>query len=167
MSWHQLRKPTLVLGLIATGLWFMILSIALGILFFGDANASAKWGQFGDAFGVVNALFTGIAMLGAIAAILVQREDLDASLKAQKESAEAQKEQTRLAILVAALDGKRTVVAGLEGMLRSGAGNAEVRAKLLELAEVLPQMKKDVLAINGLLDRELRRLVPEYHAESK
>jgi hypothetical protein len=36
-----------------------------------------KRGQFGDVFGAVNALFSGLAFSGLILAILLQRDDLD------------------------------------------------------------------------------------------
>lgn len=36
-----------------------------------------KRGQFGDIFGAVNALFSGLAFAGLIFAILLQREDLE------------------------------------------------------------------------------------------
>lgn len=63
-----------------------IVSVAVGIalLWAGVATAVylllpdwASRGQFGDVFGAVNALFSGLAFAGLIFAILLQREDLE------------------------------------------------------------------------------------------
>ncbi len=63
-----------------------ILVVAVGIvlLWAGVAMAAyfllpdwASRGQFGDVFGAVNALFSGLAFAGLIFAILLQREDLE------------------------------------------------------------------------------------------
>ena len=47
--------------------------ICFVVAFFGDAQGR---GTFGDAFGSVNALFSGLAFLGIIYAIVLQREEL-------------------------------------------------------------------------------------------
>ena len=43
------------------------------VLFFSDPAAR---GSFGDMFGAVNALFSGLALAGVVCAILLQREEL-------------------------------------------------------------------------------------------
>lgn len=66
-----------------------------------------KWettGQFGDTFGVANALFSGLAFCGVIIAIILQkrelklqREELERSTKAQAKTAQALSEQNKYA----------------------------------------------------------------------
>ena len=59
--------------------------------FYPDIAAS---GQFGDMFGTVNALFSGLAFLGVIYAIVLQREELQLQ---RKELELTRKELTRSA----------------------------------------------------------------------
>ena len=50
-------------------------------------------GAFGDSFGVINALFSGLAFAGVICAILLQKKDLDlqrSAIKGQKEAFQKQ-----------------------------------------------------------------------------
>ena len=61
-----------------------------------------KRGVFGDMFGSLNALFSGIALVGVIFAVFMQRkelqlqrEDLQRSIKAQEESSQALSEQLK------------------------------------------------------------------------
>jgi hypothetical protein len=59
-----------------TAIAIVLIQTALGV---GVYLALPDWtsrGQFGDIFGVVNALFSGLAFAGLIYAILLQREDL-------------------------------------------------------------------------------------------
>jgi hypothetical protein len=61
---------------VITAIAIVFVQAALGI---GVYLALPDWtsrGQFGDLFGVVNALFSGLAFAGLIYAILLQREDL-------------------------------------------------------------------------------------------
>jgi ABC-type molybdate transport system permease subunit len=59
--------------------------VIVGYSFFGSWE---ERGQFGDLFGSVNALFSGLAFAGLIYAILLQRQELTlqrAELKLQRE----------------------------------------------------------------------------------
>lgn len=47
------------------------------------------FGQFGDSFGVLNALFSGVALIGAIYAVILQRKDFRLTLKEYSETREA------------------------------------------------------------------------------
>ena len=65
-------------------------------------SSAARLGLFGDMFGAVNALFSGLALAGIIIAILLQRRDLEMQrdmLKLQMEEIKLQrKELTRSAV---------------------------------------------------------------------
>jgi hypothetical protein len=80
------------------------LQVVIGLLVYFSFSGWTERGQFGDLFGVVNALFSGLAFAGLIYAILLQREDLalqrtELTLTRQelKRSASAQ-EQSELAL---------------------------------------------------------------------
>lgn len=96
----------------------------------------ASRGQFGDVFGAVNALFSGLAFAGLIVAILLQREDLalqreeltltrkelarSAEAQVQSEAAlrsqaEAARRSSRLATINFLLDHYRHELAQLRG----------------------------------------------------
>ena len=53
-------------------------------------------GQFGDAFGALNALFAGLAFAGLIIAIFLQREDIKLQSKALKKQTEEIKLQNKV-----------------------------------------------------------------------
>ena len=53
-----------------------------------------KKGQFGDAFGAVNALFSGLAFAGLIVALLLQRDDL----KTQRDLLKTQQEELKKSV---------------------------------------------------------------------
>lgn len=87
-------------------LWGLVLLIALLCLSLGAID---KLGQFGDAFGIANALFTGLALLGAVYAILLQSEGLTyqrEELRLTREEMALQREELRLAREEAALQSK-------------------------------------------------------------
>src|SRR6266571_2806635 len=79
---------------------------------------AADRAAFGEMFGAVNALFSGLAFAGVICAILLQREDLSlqrtelqltraqhtASAKANRAAAESLADQARLQLRSAQLD---------------------------------------------------------------
>jgi len=92
----RLREPTPGYLFLAFGL-----CILLWVLnwIYGDTLGSAA-GEFGDRFGMINALFTGLSLAGVIYAILVQRyevslakEDLDRTKDLLDEQSEHLKEQ--------------------------------------------------------------------------
>lgn len=58
----------------------------------------ARWevrGQFGDMFGALNALFSGLAFAGVIYAVILQRQELELQRLELKSSTEAQREQAQ------------------------------------------------------------------------
>ncbi|GMV70173.1 MAG: hypothetical protein DYG93_07685 [Leptolyngbya sp. PLA2] len=78
-------------------LWAVVFLLSLSAYYCGDASSSPKWGQFGDAFGSVNALFSGLALLGVVAALLLQHKDIEVQSKSLAESARLQVIQARIA----------------------------------------------------------------------
>jgi hypothetical protein len=50
-------------------------------------SAPERRGVFGDQFGVANALFSGLALLGVVVALVLQRRELQQSINEQREAA--------------------------------------------------------------------------------
>src|SRR5687768_14058386 len=76
------KAPYIIFGMVVV-LWISCWILASSLI---NVNSSAtnSWsmrGQFGDMFGAVNALFSGLAFAGIIYTILLQREELEAQRK--------------------------------------------------------------------------------------
>lgn len=80
-STRQSNRPSGWLLVILIGAVVVVqLALGLAILFGGSATMETR-GQFGDLFGGVNTLFTGLAFAGLIYTIVLQRSDLDMQAK--------------------------------------------------------------------------------------
>ncbi|MEB8055765.1 putative phage abortive infection protein [Pseudomonas fulva] len=88
-------------GMIFVILGLSIVALYVGywlFLFFGfdaaDANGNlvgVRSGTFGDAFGVLNAFFSGLAFFGLITTLLLQRKDIaDSQVDSMRQQAESQ-----------------------------------------------------------------------------
>ncbi len=67
------------------GLWILSAIIILNV--FPEPESH---GTFGDLFGAINALFSGLAFLGVIIAIILQKKELEEQRKEIRESRKAQ-----------------------------------------------------------------------------
>jgi hypothetical protein len=95
------RHPRLLFLIGATVLvgvpWVVLLIITLQPYRAGSAAGMTALGQFGDSFGSLNALFTGLALAGLVYTAHLQRRQLDAQrteIAAQEEAAR----ENRLAV---------------------------------------------------------------------
>jgi hypothetical protein len=75
----------------------------LSFLLTRNATHAAAWSGFGDAFGVLNTLFSGLAFAGVVVALYLQMEELALQRQEMKDSREelaktaaAQREQVSL-----------------------------------------------------------------------
>lgn len=111
-------------------------------------------GQVGDAFGVVNALFSGLALAGVVLAILMQREELQLqrdelretraelsrTAQAQEQSRDALLRQHRAMLLSAAINAQAARVAATLARAKSnplGAGVWDMYEKELRALDEL------------------------------
>jgi hypothetical protein len=95
------------LALLVFGLW-----IGLPLLIYGCASSSTeRAGQIGDIFGAINALFSGIALIGIVGALILQQEELSLSTKELRNSAKALRKQVELAADTARLQSLPTLIA--------------------------------------------------------
>jgi hypothetical protein len=116
---------------------------------------------------MANSLFSGVALLGAIAALALQRADMEESAQAQREAALSQIRQARVAALAAALAAKEYIVDHLREQLIKGPSAAPLMAgRKYDVATLADHVARDLLQVNKLLDVELKELVPEYRPET-
>lgn len=109
----------MVLLFIVIGIW--VLSAVLILLFLEDWD---KRGTFGDLFGAVNALFSGMAFAGLLYTIILQKHDINLqreeiaanrlelkkSAKAQQNSEKALKEQVEQMKITSKLNALNTII---------------------------------------------------------
>ena len=69
--WPLIILSVGVVGLFVLSWWWLAVTI----------NDSEKQGQFGDQFGAVNALFSGLAFAGLIFTIILQKKELSLDIK--------------------------------------------------------------------------------------
>ena len=79
-------------------------------------------GEFGDMFGAVNALFSGLAFAGVILAILLQRQELKLQREELARSSKAQEAQERALVIAARLDANVALLERAGRQLESTAG---------------------------------------------
>lgn len=148
----------------------IILSISVVILvfsvyFFVVRQLLPEWavsGQFGDMFGGLNALFSGLAFLGVIYAIFLQREELGLQRKeleltreelkrtaeAQEKSEKALSKQAASLKVTAKLNGLSAILQHYNTLIeltnsaKYGIDRAEFNARKKDADEVIEQVKR-------------------------
>ncbi|MEZ6115463.1 MAG: hypothetical protein R3C28_02655 [Pirellulaceae bacterium] len=74
-GWNTIETFGLILGVLSV--LFLFLATPQIVKFWGGLESGAEGaGEFGDQFGAVNALFSGLALLGVIIAIMLQMKEL-------------------------------------------------------------------------------------------
>ncbi|HAB16603.1 MAG TPA: hypothetical protein PLX89_11895 [Verrucomicrobiota bacterium] len=138
-DWWKLRWMVVFVLVLTAGYWWLTARILLpdplpadgSALVSTNNTASGLRGQFGDMFGGLNALFSGLAFAGVVYALLLQRRDLQQQHDGLQLQREAFEEQVKLAAETASL---QALVAQLEQWQRmQNAPNlaGETREKLL------------------------------------
>jgi hypothetical protein len=85
------KKLLIAVAVLVIGLWCAT-PFVVGAFY----EKGVDRGTFGDLFGSVNALFSGLALLGVIAAIMLQQKELNLSTKELRNSARALTKQVEL-----------------------------------------------------------------------
>jgi hypothetical protein len=81
----------------------------------GKTDGYTTRGQFGDMFGAVNSLFSGLALAGVVYTIYLQHREIEEQRKEAKENEEFRRSQT--AALNAQVDALRSTVGSLQEQL--------------------------------------------------
>ena len=85
-----------------------------------DVKSIEKLGVFGDSFGVLTSLFSGLAFAGMIVTILLQHNELKLQREELKRNSEAQDTQAKLAALTALLSEYKSQAKLFESILEDG-----------------------------------------------
>lgn len=178
------------------GKWFAfavagVLSIQAlaGWIIFSQFNGWEVRGQFGDMFGAVNAVFSGLAFAGVLLALYMQRKELSlqrkelkltrdelkGSREAQEKSSEALEKQSINMLAAAIIDNKRAVLNSCQYKLeRLDTGRdpyplGEKMDRQQRLKEKIDAILEELDEIDGMYDISdfLRKAMgPEMHATS-
>ena len=120
----------------------LIWTVSAVAIIYGMDNWSNR-GTFGDLFGAVNALFSGLAFAGLIYTIVLQREEitqnrqeiilnrteLQRSVKTQQKSQSALKEQARQTHLAAKINAINSLIGYYNSQIESKKSSAEIVEK--------------------------------------
>jgi len=89
-------------------------------------------GQFGDMFGALNTLFSGMALAGVVATLLMQRHDLKLQEKAMADARAASREQTDIALQTALLQALATNIEVWRGLRIEPGIDPETKTQLIK-----------------------------------
>lgn len=137
-------RIVLIGAIVVIGLWLWYSQLSFG-------RTVEKWGVFGDKFGALNTLFTGLGFVGILATLYHQhreiqgsKDDLAQILKALADTTQALKEQgeqnNRQAYLTALIAEMHAIAAKVEAESEAGPADvlaAERDARLEELRDFL------------------------------
>jgi hypothetical protein len=104
----------------------------ISLFFFKDWS---ERGQFGDLFGSVNALFSGLAFAGLIYAILLQRKELSLQreeLRLQREEMAASRQE-----LAAQVSAQEALFQATVGQIRVAADQARIEAEKMAVGNIM------------------------------
>jgi DNA-binding protein H-NS len=136
------------------------------MIIYGMDNWSDR-GTFGDLFGAINALFSGLAFAGLIYTIVLQREEigqnreeitqnrleLQKSVKAQQKSQAALKAQVKQTHLTAKINAMNTLIGYYNAEISNQNSSSEVILKAKEKRKAIIQQIDDL--IDGLDDSNI------------
>lgn len=138
---------------------FLFVGIVWGIMYQHTMQHLPSTGSMedhalrGDSFGHLSALFAGLAFVGVIAALFLQREELTVAVKAQVDSREAQERDSRIAALAVAVSAKVAIIAMIDAALNLELEqSAQIGEQEVLLVDVKEKLSKEVLDINHQVD---------------
>ena len=126
-------------------------------------NTIQNFGVFGDSFGALSSLYTGLALVGAFAALLYQKLDIESS-------AEAERKSSKIAALAAALDAKANLCDQLDKSIDQLRQNTAARAQTdqeRQQAEMFLGVKQRLLNEMLNINHDLDTLVKSLGATSE
>lgn len=148
VSWLKRKIPVHILaGIVVVALWLSV--FLLGLVFF---LSSDKLGQFGDLFGSINALFSGLAFVALIYTIHLQRQELSlqrTELKLQREEMAASRGELAAQVAV-----QKSQVRATIGQIRVAAVETRIEAFKLFRGDIniSDEIIKGAHMINAIAD---------------
>lgn len=96
----RFRVSVLVIVLVLLALWFLVGVVVPNSLFPDQTGRSS----FGDQFGAVNALFSGLAFVGVIIALWLQRDELKVAIREQRDAAQQHASIVKAQVILTLMD---------------------------------------------------------------
>lgn len=141
--------PLTILILIVIGLWLIS-----GVIIIKYLPTWSDRGTFGDLFGTVNALFSGLAFAGLIYTIYLQRKELDNTNKEVEITKKEQYEQLKLITLNSKLSAYSTILNPQAGFKNRTIGEHDlnedtIKAKFLKTLLEIENIENDIRESNN------------------
>lgn len=114
-------------------------------------DTKAGFGQVGDSFGAVNALFSGLAFGGIIITLIMQKEELKLQRDQLAESVRAQKESSKSQQVIAELSARQTLLEYYKYCQMSEDGYYEQKGKTK--GYFINKMEEESSAISSILSK--------------
>ena len=128
-----MQPTTISIGwLIGSAVFVILLTGSYAVYNLSSEHCWEVKGQFGDTFGALNALFSGLAFAGLIYTILLQRKELELTRQElkkatenQTKSEEALRKQAKSMSMTAMINGYTAFIQSIDNDLdsRGGSGN--------------------------------------------
>lgn len=152
----MLIKKNPLVALLLAGFVLWVASIPLVMLYYGEPGNSS---EFGDMFGAVNALFSGLALAGIIYAIIIQRQELILTRQELTRTAEAQIESAKSLEKQLGLQIDASRLAALASLVESYNQQINQNDRWNETLSQLKYDNKNVIAKRKACEVEIRELL--------
>ncbi len=146
----------IIAAVIVIGIW-----VAAPFVISNHYPSRTDRGTFGDLYGSINALFSGLALLGVVAAIMLQQKELSLSTKELRNSARALQKQVelsadaaRIQVLPGLIQAQKvrieTMSAGdYEGLSNQDYSEQLVRDRIQTIRDDFPKMALYIETLNS------------------
>lgn len=129
------EREWLKIGLMTSGgIWFATLIVSLLVILMGNGDAGS---HVGDMFNIVNALFSSIAVIGAIYAVVLQQKELAMTREELMGSREAQVDNATTQERIATIQASNSMIPVLDRFIKKQNKSIthfyEVRAEIREM----------------------------------
>lgn len=123
-----------VISLLFIGLWFALCAVLLGFVTVEPVSLGLpkSAAELGDAFGILNGLFSSLAVVLALVAVFLRGRELRASTKAQEEQArslqtqlEHQRDIMRIQLLQVEAQYRSTEIIRMDSIIENVSGKPE------------------------------------------
>ena len=143
-----------VVSFVVLGVWgtcFYVTKNAWGDI----ASSVQQYGAFGDSFGTVNALFSGLALAGVVAALMLQAHDA----KQQREEARV---QGRISACAAIIEAEKTLSDYYEQAVQQHAPPPLPAHPEITWADMMEHSRKRILDMSAALETERKNLMAQH-----
>jgi hypothetical protein len=142
-----------LLGVLVVGAWWICFQYAQPV-WSAPAIDYQRFGVFGDSFGVLNALFSGLALIGVAFAIILQAHDS----KRQREDAQM---HARIAAFAAIIEAEKTLSEYYLKAIHDGASIPIPEHTTITWLDMVENSRRRILDMSAALEVERKKLMGE------